>query len=174
MTEEPVKIKRVSIKEADTLLTFSKNVFFAAFAHQNDPADMRAYADKAFTLQKLKDEINNENSEFYFAYAESAIAGYLKLNFKTAQTDFQGDDAMEVERIYVSADLQNKKVGQQLLNFALDQAVKHQMKEVWLGVWEHNHKAIRFYERNGFVKFGSHNFMLGNDQQTDMLLKRPV
>lgn len=43
-----------------------------------------------------------------------------------------------------------------------------------LGVWEHNHRALRFYEKNGFIAFGTHIFQLGNDQQTDILMKKSV
>ena len=41
---------------------------------------------------------------------------------------------------------------------------------LWLGVWEHNARAIRFYEKCGFRDAGSHPFLLGNDLQTDRIM----
>ena len=48
------------------------------------------------------------------------------------------------------------------------------MKYIWLGVWEENPRATRFYQKNGFVAFGKHIFKLGDDEQTDILMKRPL
>ena len=61
-----------------------------------------------------------------------------------------------------------------MLNFAFELAGQNQHSFVWLGVWEHNYNAIRFYERIGFERCGSHDFMLGNDKQTDILLKKEL
>lgn len=132
---------------------------------------MEAYASKNFTLQHLQQELSTFGSHFYFVYADDQLAGYLKLNYGQAQSDLHEDHSMEVERIYVIADFQGQGIGQQLIAFALQKAREDNMQSVWLGVWEHNYGAIRFYERYGFVSFGSHNFMLGSDEQTDVLMR---
>ncbi len=116
-------------------------------------------------------ELTNPDSEFYFAMNEDDIAGYLKLNFNNAQTEFQDKNALEIERIYVSGEHHGKHIGRQMLDFAVDIAAK-QFDYVWLGVWEHNHKAIGFYEHHGFEIFSSHEFLLGDDRQTDLLMKK--
>lgn len=81
---------------------------------------------------------------------------------------------MEVERIYVAGNHHGKKIGKKLLNFALDIAANKALNYVWLGVWEHNYNARGFYEHNGFKIFSSHEFLLGDDRQTDLLMKRDV
>jgi ribosomal protein S18 acetylase RimI-like enzyme len=168
----PIALKRIEPSEVQTLLTISREMFFTAFAHLNSPDDMTIYAAKAFTIEKLQDELANPDSHFYFAYANDQIAGYIKLNYNSAQTEFQDPETLEIERIYVGSNFQNQGVGQQLVQFAIDGATEKQFEYVWLGVWDENHNAIRFYERNGFQIFSSHEFMLGNDQQTDLLLKK--
>ena len=82
--------------------------------------------------------------------------------------------ALEIERIYVLGEHHGKHIGKQLLHFAIDIAVDKQFNYIWLGVWEHNNKAIGFYERNGFAVFSSHEFLLGDDRQTDLLMKKLV
>jgi ribosomal protein S18 acetylase RimI-like enzyme len=170
----PITLKRVELTEVQKLLTISREMFFTAFAHLNSPDNMVIYSAKAFTIKKLQEELADPDSHFYFAYADDQIAGYIKLNYNAAQTELKDPKALEIERIYVGSNFQNQGIGQQLLQFAIDKATANQFKYVWLGVWDENHHAIRFYERHGFQIFSKHEFMLGNDQQTDLLLKKQL
>jgi len=133
---------------------------------------MEAYSAVAFTMESMLDQLNNPDSEFYFALYEDDIVGYIKLNFNDAQTEFNDENALEVERIYVSGEHHGKQIGKKLLNFAIDIGVEKQLNYIWLGVWEHNKKALGFYEHNGFEIIGRHDFMLGDDRQTDLLMKK--
>ncbi|WP_139145003.1 MULTISPECIES: GNAT family N-acetyltransferase [Sphingobacterium] len=69
-------------------------------------------------------------------------------------------------------DYHGKKVGQILYEKALEIALKKKSIYVWLGVWEENPRAIKFYKKNGFVEFDKHTFVLGEDEQTDILMKK--
>ncbi|WCT15022.1 GNAT family N-acetyltransferase [Mucilaginibacter jinjuensis] len=169
---DPINLKKVKPSEVQTLLNVSREMFFTAFAHLNTVDDMALYAAKAFTIEKLSEELSNPDSHFYFAILNENIAGYIKLNTHTAQTEFQDPQALEIERIYVGAKFQNQQIGKQLLQFAIDKAVENKCEYIWLGVWDANHNAIRFYKRHGFQIFSSHEFMLGNDKQTDLLMKK--
>ncbi|MES2265778.1 MAG: GNAT family N-acetyltransferase [Bacteroidota bacterium] len=166
-----IQIKAVSIDDAATLLELSRKTFFDAFLPTNSLEAMEAYAAKAFTPEKFEQELNNPNSNFFFALVDGIIAGFIKLNYNTAQTELQDPEALEVERIYLLNDFQGREVGKQLMDFAIQTAVDKKLKFIWLGVWEHNTKAIKFYQNKGFEQFGSHPFMLGNDQQTDILMR---
>lgn len=158
--------------DAAVLLDLSKTTFFDFFGPLNDVANMEAYASVAFTSQKILAELINRDSEFYFAMLNDEVVGYLKLNFNDAQTEFQDEKALEVERIYVSRQHHKKHIGQQLLTFAIDTGIEKQLEYIWLGVWEHNTNAIGFYQHNGFEVFSSHEFLLGDDKQTDLLMKK--
>jgi ribosomal protein S18 acetylase RimI-like enzyme len=139
-----VTIQKLILADADALLSLSKETFFDFFAHLNKPEDMEAYASVAFTPQKIKAELSNPNSGFFFAILDNEIAGYLKLNYGVAQTEFQDIDAVEIERIYVLAKHQGKKIGHQFIDFTLKEAAGKNLQYVWLGVWEHNQKAQAF------------------------------
>jgi diamine N-acetyltransferase len=167
-----IAIKKVEVAEVDALLIYSKKTFYDFFAHLNDPAHMEAYSVVAFTPECMTGQLTNTDSAFYFALDEDDIIGYIKLNFNDAQIEFKDKDALEIERIYVSRDYHGKGIGKQLLDFAIDIARRRQFTYVWLGVWEHNHKALGFYERNGFEHCGSHEFLLGDDRQTDLLMRK--
>ncbi len=169
-----LQIQKAGISQAETLLAFSKQTFYDFFAHLNEPANMEAYSATAFTLQSMQEQINNPDSEFYLAMEDATLIGYVKLNFKSAQTEFQDNNSLEVERIYVAKGHHGKHIGHQLMDLAMGIAREKNLQYVWLGVWEHNQKAIGFYEQNGFKLFGSHEFVLGDDVQTDLLMKKEL
>jgi hypothetical protein len=169
-----VTVRPVRPSEVELLLALSRKTFYDAFEHLNNPEDFEAYTSKAFTAEKLLSEIENPNSDFYFAVLNDEPVGYIKLNYRDAQTEFQEADGVEIERIYILADQQGKNIGKQLLDFVVDKATEADMQYIWLGVWEHNHAAMRFYQRHGFTIFSSHHFMVGNDKQTDILVKREL
>ncbi len=132
---------------------------------------MAKYLDEGFSFEKLTSELNNENSEFYFAELDNEIIGYLKVNFGQSQTELKDEKALEIERIYVLKEFHGKKVGQLLYEKAMQIARQMHVDYVWLGVWEENQRAISFYKKNGFVEFDKHIFKLGNDEQTDIMMK---
>lgn len=165
-----ISITKVTPDDADTLLQLSFKTFEEAFKHQNDPDDYEAYIAKAFTRKKILSEILNPNSAFYFAMDGDEPVGYIKLNTGEAQNENQDKNYLEVERIYLLASQQGKRIGEQLINFAIDTARENGCECIWLGVWEHNLGALRFYGRHGFEVYGNHQFMLGNDEQTDVLM----
>jgi len=170
--DNTIELRKLSTGDVEQLLELSRRTFFDTFYHVNTPEDMEAYASKVFTIERLSDELNELDSEFYFALLGNQVAGYLKINFRTAQTELKDPQALEIERIYVLADHQGKNIGGQLMQFAINRAVDNNLTYVWLGVWDQNHKAIRFYQRHGFEVFSSHEFVLGSDKQTDLLLKK--
>jgi ribosomal protein S18 acetylase RimI-like enzyme len=170
----PVIIQLVRPSDIDQLLSLSRKTFYDAFEHVNNPEDFEAYTSVAFTRDQLLSEIENPHSAFYFAIIDDKKVGYIKLNYASAQAEFQDENAVELSRIYVLADQQGKQIGKQLIYFAINKAIEDKLQYIWLGVWEHNHSAIRFYEREGFVKFSSHEFWVGNDKQTDLLMKKEL
>jgi ribosomal protein S18 acetylase RimI-like enzyme len=170
----PIAIQIVRPSDIDALLSLSKKTFYDAFEQVNNPEDFEAYTSVAFHPGKILSEINNPHSAFYFAIIDDQKVGYIKLNYSSAQTEFKDENAVEVERIYVLASQQGKQIGQQLIDFAISKAIEAQLQYIWLGVWEHNTNAIRFYERCSFAKFSSHEFLLGNDIQTDILMRKEL
>jgi ribosomal protein S18 acetylase RimI-like enzyme len=170
----PITIHLVRPSESKELLALSRKTFYDAFEHVNNPDDFKLYTEATFRPEKILAEINNPHSAFYFALIDGEKVGYIKLNYSSAQAEFKDEDAMEVSRIYVLASHQGKQIGKQLIDFAITKGIEKRLSYIWLGVWEHNHSAIRFYEREGFKQFSSHDFWVGNDKQIDLLMKREL
>jgi ribosomal protein S18 acetylase RimI-like enzyme len=169
-----MEISKATLSDLKELQTLSRKTFFETFSSGNTEENMREYLDVEFAEQKMKNELSNIDSVFYLAKEKDKLIGYLKINFANAQTELKEEKGMEVERIYVLKEFHGKNVGQLLFDKALEIAKAKNMDYLWLGVWEKNPRAIRFYEKNGFVQFGKHVFKVGADEQTDVMMRREL
>ena len=168
------KIIKAGSSDLETLQILSRQTFFEAFASENTAENMSRYLDMEFTAEKMKRELSNTESEFYLAHEKNKAVGYLKINFGKAQTELKENKGMEVERIYVLKEFYGTGIGQLLFDKALEIAKGKKMDYLWLGVWEKNPRALRFYEKNGFMQFGKHGFKVGEEEQTDILMRREL
>jgi Acetyltransferases len=171
---EKIEVERASINDIDKLQAIGRQTFFETFSVENTEEDMRKYLTEEFSFEKLAAELNDKYSEFYFALLDGNVVGYLKLNYGPSQTEMKDNEALEIERIYVLKEFHGKKVGQRLYEKSMQVAQQMNASYVWLGVWEKNPRAISFYRKNGFEEFDTHIFKLGNDEQTDIMMKRPL
>ena len=166
-----INIVAVTVNEISQLQDISRQTFYESFSSVNTEENITQFLAEAYSLEKLTNELNNPNSSFYFALVNDKIIGYLKINFGDSQTELKQDNAVEIERIYVLKEFHGKNIGQLLFEKAMELAVQRKADYVWLGVWEENPRAISFYKKNGFVEFDKHIFRLGDDDQTDIMMK---
>lgn len=166
-----MQIKKVTLNDLPDLQQIGRQTFWETFSDSNSEENMKSYLATGFSTEKLTAELQDENSEFYFATHDGQVIGYLKLNFGASQTELKDNKALEIERIYVAKEFHGKSVGQLLYDQALKVAKAKNSDYLWLGVWEENPRAISFYQKNGFVEFDKHIFKLGNDEQTDIMMK---
>src|ERR1700712_1360404 len=127
----PVKFQLACPSLTEELLSLSRKTFYDAFEHLNKKDDFEAYTSVAFTYEKLLSEVQNPNTQFYFALINDEKVGYIKLNYSSAQTEFQHENAIEIERIYVLASQQGKKIGNQLLDLAINRAKDEKLQHIW-------------------------------------------
>ncbi|WP_298940287.1 GNAT family N-acetyltransferase [uncultured Psychromonas sp.] len=184
---EPCHLSQVHLLQDVAIRTYQET-----FSDSNSEALLQQYYKESLSIEKLSAQLQNNRSEFYFIYTtsdasegtsedisetapkntEAKLAGFLKLNVDDAQTDIFDTEALEVEKIYILKDFLAQGLGKKLISFAVDRAIKQNKKYLWLGVWEHNFPALRFYQKMGFEQFGEHDFNMGGDIQKDLLLKR--
>ncbi len=172
MTSQEIKIVPIQLEDNHKLLEIGWQTFYDAFGPPvNTEENIQSYLKEKFTLDQINKELQQPDSQFFFAVLNTEIVGYLKLNSKDAQTESVHNNALEIERIYVVKEYQGKKIGQLLLDQSLTIAKQKNVDFIWLGVWDQNPGAIRFYERNGFKIFEKHQFKLGTEIQTDVMMK---
>ena len=166
-----VELLPIDIGELLDLKRIGIEAFTESFASVNNPEDFNTYLKEAFDVNTLRRELLNPESRFFFLSAEGMRAGYAKINTGEAQTELQEAEGMEIERIYVLKAHQGKGLGAWMLKRFQTIARAEGKSYLWLGVWEENHAAIRFYKQHGFVTFDKHPYYVGSDRQMDWMMR---
>ncbi|MDW7614833.1 GNAT family N-acetyltransferase [Peribacillus simplex] len=169
-----IHIKKCTLEDSRKLQEISYETFNETFKHQNTPENMNAYLERAFNFKQLEKELSNISSQFFFVYFNNEVAGYLKINTNDAQSEEMGDESLEIERIYIKDKFQKLGIGKCLQNKAMEIAMEHNKKKIWLGVWEKNENAIAFYKKLGFVQTGAHSFYMGDEEQMDFIMTKTL
>lgn len=171
---DAINIRTCALADLNLLREISIITSNETFRAQNDSDVMDQYLKTAYSEGRLRSELQNPNSQFYFVYVGEVLAGYLKLNQLDAQTEFQEENALEVERIYILTSFKGRGIGKRLIQFSEQQAKALGKEILWLGVWEKNYNALAFYKKMDFVIFGSHAFQMAHELQTDYVMKKQI
>jgi len=169
-----ITIRRATAADAGIIADLSRQTFYDSFAADNTPEDMEKFMNEQFTREKLMAEVTAPDSHFLLAMIESEIAGYARLRESPNPPELGDQHAIEIARIYAASSTIGKGVGSALMQECLSIAQDKKKALVWLGVWEHNQRAIAFYTKWGFRKFSEHLFVVGNDPQTDWLMQKEL
>lgn len=169
-----ITIKKCNHKDLHKLQEISYETFNETFKNQNSPENIQAYLKRAFNLKQLEEEVANTSSHFFFVCLHDEIAGYVKVNIDDAQSEDMGNDALEIERIYIKNNFQRHGLGKHLFQIATDIALERNKKKIWLGVWEKNENAITFYKKLGFIQTGAHSFYMGDEEQIDYIMTKTL
>ncbi len=171
-----IQIREATVEDAKLLTDLSYTTFWDAFAHhpKNAPDDLSHYMRQAFNIDQITAELSDERSIFLIASIDDKPAGYAKLIIGSIEEGVTAVRPIELSRLYSHQEYIGKGIGQNLMDACFDRARGDGRDVMWLGVWEFNPRAQRFYEKNGFRVVGNHTFLLGSDSQTDLLMQREL
>lgn len=169
-----ITIRFATANDAELIADLSQRTFIDSFGHHNTKENMDKFMTEKFTKQALMAEVSHPDNIFLLAYLDDEAVGYVRMRESENPEDLGNVDAIEIARIYSEQKAIGKGIGKALMLKCIDIAKEKNKKIIWLGVWEHNDNAISFYKKFGFEQFSSHIFMLGDDVQTDILMKRNV
>jgi len=173
---DQINIRQATIDDAKLLTDLSYTTFWDAFAHhpKNAPDDLAHYMRQAFSAEQIAAELADPRSIFLIAELDGKPAGYAKLLVGSIEPGITANTPIELSRLYSHQEYLGKGVGQNLMDACFERAHADGHDAMWLGVWEYNPRAQRFYEKNGFQVVGKHTFQLGEDAQTDLLMQREL
>lgn len=169
-------LRRARPEDAALLAALGARLFSETFGAENRPDDMRAYLAEAFSVEALRRVLADDARATWIAEDEhQAPIGYVTMRRGSTADGITSDKPAEVERIYVDQTWHGRRVGDLLLQTCIDHATSDWGADVlWLGVWEKNPRAIRFYEKSGFRAVGHQSFVLGTDVQRDLVMARAL
>ena len=169
-----ISIRTAGLDDAALLADLGRQTFHETFAALNDPADMADYLDQAYTIAKLTAELSEPGSTYLLAVVSFQVVGFARVACAVPPACVTGPAPVRLAKLYVVADALGTGVGAALMNAGIGWARSFGHETLWLGVWEHNHRAIAFYRRWGFVPVGTEGFGLGTDDQTDLVMQRSL
>ena len=166
-----VTIRYATQEDLDLLSELGAKTFFDTYGETNTEENMRSYMRATFDKAVIMKELNNRTVSFLIAMTSDTAIGYAKLGRNNIPGNIALNQAIELERLYIVKEAKGRGVGSALMNACMALARSESFKVLWLGVWEHNHRAMDFYKKCGFEVFAEHTFMLGEDPQHDFLMK---
>ena len=171
-----IHLRQATVDDAKLLTDLAYTTFWDAFAHhpKNAPDDLNHYMRQAFNEEQITSELSDKKNIFIVAEIEGEAAGYAKIIIDNIEPGITAERPIELSRLYSHQKHLGQGVGQTLMDACFDRARSEGRDVMWLGVWEFNPRAQRFYEKNGFRVVGSHVFQLGKDSQTDLLMQREL
>lgn len=169
-----IKVRRATVADAELIADLSRTTFYDAFAKDNTKENMDHFMNTVFTKEALMQQVLANDGIFLLAYDGDVAVGYVRMREKNEEQIMEEANAIEIARIYAVQQAMGKGVGPALMQACIDIAVERKKSVIWLGVWEKNPRAIAFYQKWGFEKFGEHVFPIGDDPQTDWLMKKAL
>lgn len=156
------------------IASFAERIFSRTFGPLNTPEDMAMYLASAFGESVQQRELADPARVYLLAHIGDHLSAFALLKVGSTNAAVTGESPVEVERFYVDYAFHGHGLAALLMSACIDTARERGGRTLWLGVWEKNPRAIRFYEKQGFVDVGSHPFVLGTDVQTDRVMSREL
>jgi ribosomal protein S18 acetylase RimI-like enzyme len=166
-----LSIRQADISDVKIICALGATTFYEAYYEQDESSDLADYVLESFSPAQIKKEFNDANSTFFIAELNGKAVGYAKLRENSAVACLENENAVELHRIYILERAKGKGVGGKLLNRCFETARAKGYETIWLGVWEENPAAIRFYEKTGFAKVGELEFPYGENVGTNYVMK---
>jgi len=148
--------------------------FYETFAAENSEEDMQAYISKTYSLNQIKENLLNPAIGYYVIYNEEDAMGYIKTIAHANEIEKLDGKSIELEKIYLRKKAQGTGMAKVLMQSAIDTAKSNNAKQLFLGVWKENYRALAFYKKCGFEIYNTRSFQLGNRTCEDYLLHLPI
>lgn len=167
-------IRNASISDSVLLADLSARTFKSAYKAQLTDKELNDYTASTFSLDRIQAELIDPACKFLLAYEGDTTIGYAMLRTDDPPNSVMGPKPVELARIYLTEGVIGKGNGTMLMEACLQTAKEDGHETIWLGVWEKNGRAIRFYEKWGFTTVGSIDFEFGDEVQADLVMVRVI
>ncbi len=173
-------VRRGGPADAAMLAALGARTFQETFAADNRPEDMAVYMAEAYGEAQQRQQLGAADGAYLIGEIDRTPAAYVYLRAAPlpaaiAEAAGIGDGpTIEIVRFYVDAPFHGRGIAPVMMDAAIAEAVRRGGVTLWLGVWERNARAIRFYEKAGFTDGGAHTFLLGSDLQHDRVMLRAL
>ena len=169
-----VRIRKGTQADAALLSELALRTFMDTFAAQNNPDDVIKHIAERYSVSIQRDELSDPSLTYLIAEVDGAAAGFAMIGEPRSESCGNFVKPIELFRFYVDKSWHGKGVAQPLMQACYEEALRRGGETICLSVWEHNPRAIRFYEKMGYANSGTQPYVLGGDVQTDFVMTREI
>lgn len=155
-----ISIIKANKDDPQLLSEIATRTFIESHGNCAKPEDVRFYIAEKYGATIFEKELMNEKNNYYLIYHNNQVAGYSNLILNSPYEGSEMENVAKLERIYLLEEFYDLKLGLTLFEFNVGLAKQNNQKGIWLFVWKENHRAIRFYTKNGFTIIGSYDFKI--------------
>jgi diamine N-acetyltransferase len=163
-----------SLNDTDAICILSEKTFRDTYSEFNTPENMEEHVARNFSRHQIEKELQDAGCQYFIIESDAEIVAFAKLQKDHPTEGLEEKKVVEIERFYVDKSLQGQQLGRKLMQYCIDWAIENNFETIWLGVWENNPNAIKFYQKMGFEFLGKHTFVLGTEVQTDFTMKKEL
>lgn len=144
--DRDLTFRDAELKDAAGLAEIGRETFVETFGDLYPPGDLRQFLDETYSVSKMEADLKDPDVEVRIAYSGRKMVAYCKIGPCKLPFDIGPDPALELHRVYVYQAGQGVGVGRILLAWAIERSRQRGAKNLFLGVWESNERAIALYE----------------------------
>ncbi len=174
MTTSALRIRLATPDDAPILSDLGRRTFSDAFGADNAADDLAAFLESTYTPALQRAELADPVLTYLLAERAEAPVGFALLRAASVSPFVDDPSAIELQRIYVDRSCHGTGVAQLLMESCIETARRAGAITLFLGVWEKNPRALRFYAAQQFTEVGRKTFQVGTDVQQDLVLARRI
>lgn len=167
-----VTYRRAGLDDARAIDHVFRTTFIDTFAHLYRPEDLEAFLAK-FSLDAWTSELADDRFEFRLAEAEGEPIGFAKIGPPELPVD-SAEPWVELRQLYVMNEWRGAGAARDLMDWVIAEARTRGAAKLFLTVYTDNHRARRFYEKYGFVEVGPYAFMVGDQADEDIIMRKSL
>lgn len=172
MPPHDLTIRLASADDAPALAALGRRTFAEAFGADNTADDLATFLESTYTPALQRAELADSALTYLIVERSGTPVAFALLRAKGASPFIEDPSAIELQRFYVDQSCHGTGVAQALMASCVETARRAGAMTLFLGVWEQNARALRFYAAQQFTEVGRKIFQVGSDPQQDLVLAR--
>lgn len=169
MAEINLTIRQAKVEDKNLLSALATTTFYEAYFEQDVSINLSNYIVESFNTGQMENELEDTNSLFFIAELGHRAIGYAKLRQASRIDCVTDEKAIELQRIYVLEKMKGKNIGARLMERCFEESRQRGYSTLWLGVWQYNPSAQKFYEKLGFQRVGEMKFEYASNIETNFV-----
>ena len=153
-----ISIRPATLHDAPLLAQIAPQAHMESHGHSAKAEDHEVYIATKLSVDAFFNELSQPENIYHLIYADARPAGYSKIIFNANHPEIADQPVTKLERLYLLKEFYGIDAGKALFDHNVLLSRQHHQLGMWLHVWKENHRALAFYQKQGFKIIGHYNF----------------